>query len=74
MFVDPRMKPLRLRRGMLAALMDETDLVRPKRIEKLLKFGVATSYRYPLYLQPTEEMFEKSFNFRKEKLLRWALK
>lgn len=22
--------------------------------------------------QPTEEMFEKSFNFRKDKLLRWA--
>ena len=54
--------------------MDETDLVSEKG-EILVSNWIGAKQINNctlLRLQPTEEMFEKSFNFRKDKLLRWA--
>ena len=74
MFVDASMRPHLHHRGMFDAFMDETDLV--SHIDVLNIVYIPTpfllSFIHCLAPQPTEEMFEKSFNFRKAKILRWA--
>ena len=64
MFVDINMRPQLsgFRRGMLDALMDETDQV-TSYILHILLYELGNSL-----LQPTQEMFEKAYEFRKMRL------
>lgn len=64
MFVDAHMRPRLHRRGMLDALLDETDIVSV--------IGDLLSVSSPLSPQSSQETFEKAYNFRRDRLLRWT--
>ncbi len=72
MFVDENLRP-QLRRGLLDSMMDDTDLVCPLPPSLRVTLWFAKLTLIP-FLQPTQEVLEKVFEFRKNSLQRLCFK